>query len=939
MKHLQLKLVLTVLTWFALFNTAVAAPDNPVVISPLEQVSSPDPEFVWQDQAGSTTYRLYIYDRLQRQRLHLQNYNQTDVCTAGVCSVTPDITLGFSKNHRWFVRARDSDGWGDWTKTYFDYLDSPPLIVTTIAPVGVADSPTPEFSWDDLGNATQYRLYVRDVRTLTNLLVTNYPADDVCTNGICAITPASITLPESDYLFFRVRGFNSAGWGPYSTIRRFSYTQPNQSPVATDDTATVPAGEAVSINVLNNDIDPDGGLDTDSVTIAQQPDHGSLIVQNDGIVLYTHDDGNATLDSFTYTVEDDDGQLSNTATVNITITPPPNQPPLATDDTATVTAGEMISISVLANDSDPDGNLDSSSVAITQQPSHGSIAVQTDGTIRYTQDGGATTSDSFRYTVDDNEGQTSNSATVSLTVVDETNELLTNTNFTSQLDAWNTCDFNNASVVNNVAVLTGRNCLDQSVSVTPNQELELTCDVRRLTSGTDWTGMGLSFYDENWNFISEPDAVTVIGESFADYTLTGTVPAQARIVLAWVYSVSGVAVNRCSLIDTSDTEPPPPSGINFCPAYTQSPLYRSRANTLVLSPSDDNWEQQIESAPANTEILLQDGNYVMDRETIVMTNPDVTIRSLSETPGTVVIEGLGLFTGQSEGFMIAADRITIAELTMHGMRRHAIAMKPELDTDSKLYDTYVYNMDIYDTGTQHVKGSDGGKNHDAVIACNKIGYTLGAAVGDYNGAIGIFEGVNVVVRDNYIYNLTGDGTGCNAAEPQTPCFYESAPAIYMRSSEDSIIERNEIIESFRGISLGLHNGNVRGIVRNNFIYRTGPGDMGISIELSSGTIVEHNTVLVEGYWAPIEVKFGTGGHVFRNNLTNLPIQLRGTTGTTLEGNIETATTGDFIAPGDPHLSAGSSAIGAGTVPSEATSDIDGDPRSGQWDVGADQYTN
>lgn len=111
--------------------------------------------------------------------------------------MTPDIKLNFSKNHRWFVRARDSDGWGNWTKTSFDYLDSLPLAVTTIAPVGAAESSTPEFSWNDLGNATKYRLYVRDVRNRTTRLLTNYPAEEVCRNGICSVTP-NISLPESD---------------------------------------------------------------------------------------------------------------------------------------------------------------------------------------------------------------------------------------------------------------------------------------------------------------------------------------------------------------------------------------------------------------------------------------------------------------------------------------------------------------------------------------------------------------------------------------------------------------------------------------------------------------------------------------------------------------------------------------------------------------------
>ena len=42
--------------------------------------------------------------------------------------------------------------------------------------------------------------------------------------------------------------------------------------------------------------------------------------------------------AFTYTVNDNDGETSNVATVNLSIeAPPPNQAPIAGDDTAMVT--------------------------------------------------------------------------------------------------------------------------------------------------------------------------------------------------------------------------------------------------------------------------------------------------------------------------------------------------------------------------------------------------------------------------------------------------------------------------------------------------------------------------------------------------------------------------------------------------------------------------
>lgn len=530
------------------------------------------------------------------------------------------------------------------------------------------------------------------------------------------------------------------------------------------------------------------------------------------------------------------------------------------------------------------------------------------------------------------------------------NELLTNADFTNQLNSWTNCNGNpGLSAQNNTAVLGAQNCFYQSVDVSANQALDLSCQARLQSNSNQWSGIGLSFYDNNWNLISEPDSPQVIGTSFQNYYVSGTAPQGATNALVWAYSESGMVINNCSLTGSDNTTPPPPpeppttptppsppSSSNFCPAYVDSSLYRSRGNTIVIGPEQDDWERIIERAPANTEILLKDGEYLLDRGTIFMQNDNITVRSLSQNRDNVVIKGMGFYTGESEGFMLAADRITIADMTMYGMRRHAVAMKPELDGDGNTINNYVYNMNIYDTGTQHVKTSDGGPNINTVIACNKLGYNPGVARGDYNGAVGVFKGQKIHIRDNYIYNITGDGTGCDVAQPEVACIYESAPAIYARESADTIVERNIILESWRGISLGLVEGHTRGIVRNNFIYRSTPGDMGISIERSVDTLVEHNTVFVDGYWAPIEVKEGSGGHIFRNNLTSLPINLRGTSGSSFAGNIDNATINELVAPGDPHLKQGSIAIGAG-VPGDLSIDIDGDTRSDRWDVGADQY--
>jgi uncharacterized repeat protein (TIGR02543 family) len=100
---------------------------------------------------------------------------------------------------------------------------------------------------------------------------------------------------------------------------------PNSPPIANNDNASVVTGGSVNVNVLNNDSDPDGTLAPATVTVVDPPDHGTITSINlaTGAITYQHDGSATTTDDFTYTVEDNDGAVSNTATVNISISSTP----------------------------------------------------------------------------------------------------------------------------------------------------------------------------------------------------------------------------------------------------------------------------------------------------------------------------------------------------------------------------------------------------------------------------------------------------------------------------------------------------------------------------------------------------------------------------------------------------------------------------------------
>ena len=98
---------------------------------------------------------------------------------------------------------------------------------------------------------------------------------------------------------------------------------------------------------------------------------------------------------------------------NLVITQTGNQDPLAVDDAATTDEDVAVTIDLLGNDSDPDG--DTLTVTAVTQGTNGSVVNNNDGTVTYTPNADFSGTDSFSYTIDDGNGGTS-TATVEVTI-------------------------------------------------------------------------------------------------------------------------------------------------------------------------------------------------------------------------------------------------------------------------------------------------------------------------------------------------------------------------------------------------------------------------------------------------------------------------------------------------------------------------------------------
>lgn len=209
---------------------------------------------------------------------------------------------------------------------------------------------------------------------------------------------------------------------PVMVVGEAQVPEPGQIPVAVPDSVSTPAGDGpLQINVLANDSDPLGG--TLSIVGLTQPAAGQgSVTVNGALIVYTPPATvtEAFTTTFTYRVENAQGEQSQPATVTVSVNVPApiNQPPVALNDNASAIAGSgPMLIDVLANDSDPEGSA-LSIVALTQ-PAAGQGSVSINGNqLSYTPPANvsASTAVTFTYRAQDVAGAQSAVATVTVQV-------------------------------------------------------------------------------------------------------------------------------------------------------------------------------------------------------------------------------------------------------------------------------------------------------------------------------------------------------------------------------------------------------------------------------------------------------------------------------------------------------------------------------------------
>ncbi|ENV0927006.1 tandem-95 repeat protein, partial [Vibrio parahaemolyticus] len=273
---------------------------------------------------------------------------------------------------------------------------------------------------------------VNDAPTVENAI-----ADQVLSEDFDAYTiDLNEVFKDSDSsLEFSVSGNNSIQISIVSGVATITPTADWNGKETITFTAKDPSGESVS-QTVNFTVTPVADIEADKTTVVEDtptiikvlgndtfegddkvvsldtnngPANGTVSVNPDGSVTYTPNDNYHGTDSFTYIVTS--GGVSESTTVSVDVTPV-NDAPVAKDDIATTQEDTAVTIDVLPNDSDVDG--DKLSIESASVPKEQGTVEVVDGKLVFTPAENFNGDAEITYTVTD--GQLTDEAKVTVTV-------------------------------------------------------------------------------------------------------------------------------------------------------------------------------------------------------------------------------------------------------------------------------------------------------------------------------------------------------------------------------------------------------------------------------------------------------------------------------------------------------------------------------------------
>ncbi|HHF0545050.1 TPA: tandem-95 repeat protein, partial [Vibrio alginolyticus] len=626
-----------------------------------------------------------------------------------------------------FTPAENFNGDAEITYTVTDgaLTDQATVNVTVNA---VNDTPVVESSIADQTLAEDFTPYSIDLNTafsdvdnvdseLTFSVSGNSNIQVAIVNGIATFTPTA------DWNGSEALTFTATDPSGESVSQTVNFTV---APVAdiVADKATVVEDTPTIIKVLGNDTfegdDKVVSLDTNN-----GPANGTVSVNPDGSVTYTPNDNYHGTDSFTYIVTS--GGVSESTTVNVDVTPV-NDAPVAKDDAATTQEDTAVTIDVLPNDTDIDGDtlsIQSASVPETQ----GTVEI-VDGKLVFTPAENFNGDAEITYTVTD--GTLTDQATVNVTVnaVNDTPEVESNIADQTLAEDFTPYSINLNTAFSDVDNVDGE--LSFSVSGNNNVLVSIENGIATISPTADWNGSEILTFtatDPSGESVSQTVnfTVTPVADIVAD---KATVVEDTPTIIKVLGNDTFEGDDKVVSLDTNNGPANGTVSVNSDGSVTYTPndnYHGTDSFTYIVTSGgvSESTMVNVDVTPVNDAPVAKDDTAVTDEDTpvtidVLPNDTDVdgdklSIQSASvpEAQGTVeIVDGKLVFT-PAENFNGDAEiTYTITDGSLTDQAKVAVTVNPVNDAptikvdavesiteDAVNTDTVVATLEVVDIDT------------------------------------------------------------------------------------------------------------------------------------------------------------------------------------------------------------------------------------------------
>jgi uncharacterized repeat protein (TIGR01451 family)/gliding motility-associated-like protein len=245
---------------------------------------------------------------------------------------------------------------------------------------------------------------VTDTSENGNPVDPDHPAPPTCTD--CTVTP----VPQTGAIAL-VKQVTNVGTGTNGAFLlgntiEYTFTIKNTGNVILNNLVLTDLKISATPFIISGSLLPGASTSIKKTYVITAADIATHNVTNTAVVTATDPKGNPVTDKSGSNVDNDDPTVTSVS-----------QPPIANNDKASTKQNFDVNIPILINDVAGSSPINPASVVIVTNPTHGTLTINPDGTVTYKPEPNYSGPDSFVYTVKDQNGLTSNPATVTIDVI------------------------------------------------------------------------------------------------------------------------------------------------------------------------------------------------------------------------------------------------------------------------------------------------------------------------------------------------------------------------------------------------------------------------------------------------------------------------------------------------------------------------------------------